>query len=290
MRGEPPRRIEWIWQGQGKQVEKKQGGVEPSPFASIRVQNKRGGVEPFSFVSIRVQNKRGGVEPSSFASIHVQNKRGGVEPSSFVNVSKTNGEGVEPSPFTSIRVQNKRGGIEPSSFVNMCPRQTGRGWTLPVRVNTCPKQTRRDCTLPVHINMCPKQFKQTGRVCPSPFASICIQKKWRGLNPPHSCQNWSKPNGEGATWLRNPPAFRYALAVPTLSERIPRPAGCRDPFGRTYAFIMLRNTIPPRSVTSSFSVLLRTTPHVISVPICFCDILPYDFHSLSLWTCSRWNT
>ena len=94
-----------------------------------------------------------------------------------------------------------------------------------------------------------------------------------------------------ATWLQNPPpAFRYALAVPTLPERIPQPAGCRDPFGRTYAFIMLRNTIPPRSVTGSSSVLLWTTPHVIFMPIHVCDILPYDFHSLSLRTCSIWNT
>jgi len=70
------------------------------------------------------------------------------------------------------------------------------------------------------------------------------------------------------TWLRNsPPAFWYALAVPTLLEHIPRPTGCWDPFGRTYALIMLRNTILLRSVTGSSSVPLRTTPHVLSVPI-----------------------
>jgi len=66
-------------------------------------------------------------------------------------------------------------------------------------------------------------------------------------------------------WLRNsPPAFWYAQAILTLPEHIPRVAGCRDPFGRTYTLIMLRNTIPPRSVTGSSSVPLRTTPHAHS--------------------------
>jgi len=45
------------------------------------------------------------------------------------------------------------------------------------------------------------------------------------------------------------------------------PAGCQDPFGRTYALIVLQNTIPLRSVISSSLVLLRTTSHVLSVPI-----------------------
>ena len=69
---------------------------------------------------------------------------------------------------------------------------------------------------------------------------ICLHVKWqhdylgiKEANPPHLGYYLFPTFQLGVTycpttWLRNPPpAFRYAQAIPTLSEHIPRPAGCR---------------------------------------------------------------
>jgi len=72
------------------------------------------------------------------------------------------------------------------------------------------------------------------------------------------------------------------------ASRDPRDVG--TPSEELMHLIMLRNMIPPWSVPLMLRFYFGQHHMFYPCPflsICLCDILPYDFHSLSLWTCSR---